>query len=150
MSAIEGGTLKLANATVFTANKPSGNTAALDVVTCVQGRVVVVANRPSGCARVKRAVERFDLSGPELEVACGIITITREGNLWGSTRKHVQNFAVYGNRLGCETWRVVCGLTGDVAKLMVIEHRFAPFVAGHSFQIVLIIFVKGCCGRQSP
>ena len=91
---------KLTNTTVFTTNKPSGNTAALDVVACIPGRVVVIANSPSRFTRVKGAVERFDLSRPELEVARRIVTIAREGNLWGSIGKHVQNFAVYRNRLG--------------------------------------------------
>jgi len=110
---------------------------------------VVVANRPGGFARIKCAVERLDLGGPELEVTCGIITVTREGNLRGSAGKHVQNFAVCEDRLGCETW-MTCGLTGNIAKLMVTEHRFAPFVASHSLQIVPILSAKGCCGGQSP
>ena len=88
---------KLTNAAVFTANKPTGNTTALDVVACVQGCVVIVANLPGGFARVECAVERLNLSRPELEVARRIVTIAREGNLWGSIRKHVQNFAVYRN-----------------------------------------------------
>ena len=91
---------RLTNTTVFTTNKPSGNTAALDIVACIPGRVVVIANSPSRFTRVKGAVERFDLSRPELEVACGIVTVTREGNLGRSIRKHVQNFAVYKDRLG--------------------------------------------------
>ena len=92
--------IELTNATIFAANKPSGNTAAFDVVTRIRGHVVVVANSPGRFTSVKCAVERLYLSCPELEVARRIVTITREGNLWGSTRKHVQNFAVYKDRLG--------------------------------------------------
>lgn len=89
-----GATSKLTNATVFTANKTSGNAAALDVVTCIQSRVVVVANLAGGFTRIESAVERLDLSRPELEVTCTIVTVTREGNLGGSTRKHIQDFSV--------------------------------------------------------
>jgi hypothetical protein len=85
-------------ATVFAANKPSGNTAALDIVACIQGRVVVVANLLGRLARIECAVKRLDLSRPELEVACRIVTVTREGDLRRSIRKHVQNFAV------CRDW----------------------------------------------
>lgn len=97
---MEGTTSKLTNATVFAANKPSGNTAALDIVARIRGNVVVIANSPGRFTSVKCAVERLYLSCPELEVARRIVTITREGNLRGSIRKHVQNFAVYKGRLG--------------------------------------------------
>jgi len=95
-----GTTPKLTNATVFAANESSRNAAALNVVACVQGRVIIVANLPGRFTGVKSAVKRFDLSRPELKVTCSILTITREGNLWGSTRKHVQDFAVYRNWWG--------------------------------------------------
>ena len=42
------------------------------------------------------------------------------------------------------------GLTGNIAKLVIVEHRFTPFVTSHSPQIVLILFVEGCYGRLLP
>ena len=94
MSAVLRAPSKLTNTTVFTANKPPRNAAALDVVTGIQGCVVVVANLPGGFALIKSAVKGLNLSSPELEVACGLVTVAREGNLGWSTRKHVQNFPV--------------------------------------------------------
>lgn len=78
--------LRLANATVFATNEPSRYTATLDVVARVHCRVAVVTNLQSRFTRVECAVERFDLSRPELEVACSCVVVTREGNLWGPTR----------------------------------------------------------------
>ena len=123
---------KLTNAAVFTTNKPSGNTATLDVFACIHGGVMIVIDLPGRFTCVKSAVERFDLSRPELEVASGTVTITREGNLRGSAGKHVQNFPVYNNCSGCEERGVAGGLTGNIAKLVVVKHCFAPFVTDHS------------------
>ena len=106
MSTVVGTTLKLTDATIFTANKSSRNAAALNVVTRIQSRVVVVANLAGGFTRIESAVERLDLSRPELEIACGIVTVTREGNLGRSIRKHVQDFSVYRCWLG---WVIGCG-----------------------------------------
>lgn len=93
-----GTTPKLTDTTVFTANKTSGNAATLNVVACIKSRVVVVANLPGRFARIKSAVKRLDLSRPELEVTCGIVTVTREGNLGRSIGKHVQDLSV------CRSW----------------------------------------------
>jgi hypothetical protein len=118
----------LANAAVFATNEPPRYTATLDIVARVQCRVVVVANLPSRFTRVKRAVERFDLSRPELEVTGSCVVIAREGNLWGPIRKHIQNLAVYVNGFGCETWKIIDRLTGNVTKLVIVEHCFSPLV----------------------
>jgi hypothetical protein len=84
-----GTTSELTNAAVFTANKPPGNTAALDVVACIQGCVVIVVDLPGRLTRVERAVERLDLSRPELEIAGSIFAVTRKCNLRGSIGEHV-------------------------------------------------------------
>lgn len=94
---------KLTNASVFTTNKPPGNAAAFHIVAGIQGRIVVVADFPGGLTGVKRAVERLDLSRPELEVAGSVVTVAREGDLWRSVGKHIQNLPVYGNRSECKT-----------------------------------------------
>jgi len=45
---------------------------------------------------------------------------------------------------------MVDGLTGNIAKLVVVENRFTPIITSHSFQVVFIPVVKGCCVGLSP
>jgi hypothetical protein len=80
---------KPTNAAVFTADKPSSNATTLDVVAGILGDVIVVVGPPRRFASVKCAVKRLDLSRPELKVAGAGITVTREGNLGGSTGEHI-------------------------------------------------------------
>lgn len=150
MSAVAGTTSKPTNATIFTANESSGNAAALDIVARIQGRVVVVANLPGRFTRIKSAVKGLNLSRPELEVACGVVGVTREGDLRGSTREHVQDLSVCRDWLGCGTEGVVGVRTGNIAELVVVEHRFAPLVTSHSPRVVIVIVLRGCRVGLSP
>jgi len=109
-----------------------------------------VANLPGRFARIKRAVKRLDLSRPELEVACGISTVTREGDLRRPARKHVQDLSVYRNWLGVRDRMWWGGLTGDIAELVVVEHRFASIVTKHPPQIVLIPVLRKFRVGRSP
>ena len=76
--------------------------------------VLVVPNFHAGNASVQRAIERFRLCSPELELTRLVLPITAECNLGWSIGKHVENLAIR-----------------DVAYLMILKYRIATLVASH-------------------
>ena len=67
---------------VFSTDKATGNTAALDVLASIGCGVEVVARLSLRSTFVQRAVERFDLSCPKLESTGVSLTLAAKGNLW--------------------------------------------------------------------
>lgn len=80
---------------LFTAQHLPGNTATFDLVAHVSCRIVVVSRLYFSLASIEGAIERFDLSNPELESACFRGILAAKCNLWWAIRKHFENFAVY-------------------------------------------------------
>ena len=65
------------------------------MVTRIDCRVLVISIFDRGLARVESAVERLDLSNPELEGARVSVFFTAESDLWRSTGKHIEDLAIW-------------------------------------------------------
>jgi len=113
------------NATIFTTDEPTRNTAAFDFVAVVSGSVVVIANFELGVTGIECAIERFHLRGPELKLARLGAAIAAESHLRWPIGEHVKDFTI-----------------GDIAELVVVEYSLATLVTRHSSDLVLVIFVS--------
>ncbi len=83
-------------ASVFTADKASRDTLALDLLTGISCGIGVVFRHGSRSAVLQSAVKRFDLCCPKLKGACAIRFIAAECHLWRAPRELVDDLAVYG------------------------------------------------------
>ena len=138
---------KRTKTSVLSANEPTGNTFALYVFTLVEGGVLLVAAFCSRLALGKLAVERFHLSGPELEVAHVCVLVATESDLGRAVGQHVQDLAV------CKGVRQdqshdEQARTGNVAELVIIEDRLSAFVAGHVANSVRVVGIRGLAAER--
>ena len=83
------------HASVLSADEPVRHTAALDLLAVVQRRVALDPRAHLCLARIKRAVERLNLRGPELEVTCARGRVAAECHLRRAVGEHVDNLAVW-------------------------------------------------------
>ena len=83
-------------ASVFTADKASRDTFALDLLARISCGVGVVFRHRGRSAVLQTAVKRFDLGCPKLKGACAIRFVAAKRHLWRSPWELVDDLAVYG------------------------------------------------------